>query len=111
MNIYSSNGNFANSQLTSYNRIANLSKLNNQPLNGQEIPSGGSQSAAGCYLMNQSQNLKGKFYQTQVLQKVANDSGVGSQAESVSPGSGKVRGGSRGVGKNRSGATIDQAYT
>jgi len=82
--------------------------INNEHFNRDGID--GSQSAAGCYSMNTSQNLKGKFYQTQVLQKIGGGTGTVVHGDSVTDSTNvKLMTGST-IAKNQPDATADQTY-
>ena len=87
--------------------------VNNEHLN--QDGNTGSQSAAGCYSMNTSQNLKGKFYQTQVLQKIGGGTGTVVHGDSVTDSNRndsanvKLMTGSA-IAKNHPDATADQTY-
>jgi hypothetical protein len=73
MTSASGRANVASSQLSTYNRIANIGKLNKiTKANG----SGQRTNPVATSSLQNSQHLKGKFYQTQVLKK------MGSTAES-----------------------------
>ena len=81
---------------------------NNEQLN--QDGGNGSQSAAGCYSMNTSQNLKGKFYQTQVLQKIGGGTGTVVHGDSVTDSTNvKLMTGST-IAKNQPDINADQTY-
>lgn len=65
----------ASSQLSTYNRIANIGKLNK--ISKANAGNATRSTVGGASSLQNSQHLKGKFYQTQVLKK------MGSTADSA----------------------------
>ena len=64
----SGRANVASSQLSTYNRIANIGKLNK--ISKANAGNATRSTVGGASSLQNSQHLKGKFYQTQVLKKM-----------------------------------------
>ena len=93
--------------------MGKLSQVQNPMVNNEHFNRDGMdglQSAAGCYSMNTSQNLKGKFYQTQVLQKIGGGAATVVHGDSVTDSTNMKLMAANTLAKNQPDAAADQTY-